>query len=584
MKFFTKLLLPLFIFTLFLSLEAQKPEKTKKEPKGKRVGQGPHAKSKKKASKVKKVKKPVRDQYIVVLGEEDPEEGRSISPEDIIRDYKLRARGKIRHSYNIVLRAFSAKLTEQEAEQISQDPRVDFVEQDSYLEKKTIQDNAPWGLDRMDQASLPLDRKYNYGSNGSGVNVYIVDTGVRSSHSDFSGRVDTGFTAIPDGKGSTDCDGHGTHVSGIVAGTIHGVAKGARIIPVRVIGCDGTGSTSDSIEGIEWITRNHRKPAVVNLSLGIDGISSALDTAVSNSIAAGITYVIAAGNNGTDACSESPGRVPTAITVAATNNSDGRPSYSNYGSCVDVFAPGDDIVSAAHTSDSGTLTLSGTSMAAPHVTGAVALYLQMNTGANATQVTQGIVGKAIQGKVSGPGSGSPNRLLLVQGVAAPAPPPQTNCAQSSQIIASPSFEQTGTGWSGTEGVITTSATYPAKSGNSKAWLNGYGEVSRDFVAQNILIPAEACSASLTFWLWIDTTETENVVYDRLRIQLLDPAGTVVKTLGVLSNVDGTSGYVQKSFDLLPYKGKSLKLRFLGHEDEAYSTSYLIDDVMLTVKK
>lgn len=223
-------------------------------------------------------------------------------------------------------------------------------------------------------------------------------------------------------------------------------------------------------------------------------------------------------------------------------------------------------------------------MAAPHVTGAVALFLQANPSANPDQVTQAIVSCATQGKVTGPGTGSPNRLLLVQAIAAPTPPPSTSCSETLQLIANPSFEQSTTGWTTSEGVITTSATYPAKSGSAKAWLNGYGEVSSDFIYQNVQIPSNACSAQLTFWMWIDTTETENVAYDRLRVQVLDLNGALLKGLGLYSNLNATSSYIQKTFDLVAFKGKTIRIRFLGREDEAFSTSYIIDDVQLTVKR
>ena len=243
--------------------------------------------------------------------------------------------------------------------------------------------------------------------------AYIIDTGIRSTHSDFGGRATSGYDAI-DGGSADDCNGHGTHVAGTVGGTTYGVAKGVSLVAVRVLDCGGSGTTSGVIAGVNWVTSNHGagQPAVANMSLG-GGASSALDTAVSNSIADGVTYALAAGNSNANACNSSPARTPNAITVGATTSSDARASFSNYGTCVDIFAPGSSITSAWYTSNTATNTISGTSMASPHVAGAAAVYLEANPSATPAQVASALIAAATTGKVTSPGTGSPNRLLYI---------------------------------------------------------------------------------------------------------------------------------------------------------------------------
>ncbi|MGW0121385.1 S8 family peptidase [Streptomyces sp. NPDC003327] len=330
---------------------------------------------------------------------------------------------KIKRTYTTAINGYAIELSEAQAKKLAADPAVKSVVQNRVFTIDATQPSPPsWGLDRIDQKALPLNQSYTYPDTaGQGVTAYIIDTGVRISHSDFGGRAFNGFDAVDNDNVAQDGNGHGTHVAGTVAGTAHGVAKKAKIVGVRVLDNNGSGTTAGVVAGIDWVTRNAVKPAVANMSLG-GGVDSTLDAAVRNSIASGVTYAVAAGNSNANASNYSPARVTEAITVGSTTSSDARSSFSNYGTVLDLFAPGSSITSAWNTGDSATNTISGTSMAAPHAAGAAALYLGNNPTATPAQVSTALVNAATPNVVTSPGTGSPNRLLYV-GDGGTTPPP-----------------------------------------------------------------------------------------------------------------------------------------------------------------
>ena len=347
--------------------------------------------------------------YIVVLaGGEDPG--------GVARDHAARFGISVRFVYRHALRGYAAVVPATAVSSLRGDPRVAYVERDGVVRALTTQPNATWGLDRIDQRNLPLSGTFTYFNTGSGVKAYIIDTGMRFGHNEFGGRAVSGYDAV-DGGTADDCNGHGTHVGGTVGGTTYGVAKQVTLVAVRVLNCNGSGTTSGVIAGVDWVTGNHLagQPAVANMSLG-GGANTSLDNAVKNSIADGVSYAIAAGNGNflgfaQNACNYSPARVGEAMTISATDSSDRKASWANYGSCVDWFAPGVSITSAWHSSNTATRTISGTSMAAPHTAGVAALYLQGSPSASPATVRQAVFNLTTKDIVTNEGN-TPNDHLL----------------------------------------------------------------------------------------------------------------------------------------------------------------------------
>ena len=317
-------------------------------------------------------------------------------------------RGQLKHVYQHALNGFAVEMTAEDAERLSQDFRVAYVEEDGVVTADATQSNPPWGLDRIDQRSRPLNAIYTFNWTGANVRAYVIDTGIRTAHTQFGGRASNVFDAF--GGNGQDCNGHGTHVAGTIGGSTFGVAKSVLLRGVRVLNCSGSGSNSGVIAGVDWVRPNHLAPAVANMSLG-GGASSALDTAVNNLHNANVTIAVAAGNSNTNACNSSPARAANAITVGSTTTTDARSSFSNFGTCLDLFAPGSGILSAWSDSNTATATLSGTSMASPHVAGVAALYKQANPSASAATIRNAIVNNATTNVVTNAGTGSPNRLL-----------------------------------------------------------------------------------------------------------------------------------------------------------------------------
>ena len=389
----------------------------------------PHSTSGQKV-KFRRSKNGVPNQYIVVL---NPKYVDSFAPAVESEAAYLGAvyGGKVKKTYASALQGFVSQMSEQAAVALSRDERVAFVEQDGYTFIESTQTGATWGLDRIDQKSLPLGTNYSYNTDASNVHAYIIDSGIRAGHVEFGGRATADFDAVGDGQNGNDCNGHGTHVAGTVGAATWGVAKNVRIHAVRVLPCTNSGMVSDLVEGIDWVRANHIKPAVANISITASGASNSIDTAIQSAINAGVTVVVAAGNNNLDACNYSPARATNAVTVGATYTADQKAGYSNWGSCVDIWAPGSGITSVSHANDIDSRGMSGTSMASPHVAGAAALYLASNPGASPSTVAQNLTTTATSGVVTGLDAASPNRLLYsFFGAAAPAPTPTPTPAPS----------------------------------------------------------------------------------------------------------------------------------------------------------
>jgi subtilisin family serine protease len=513
----------------------------------------------------------VPDSYIVVL--RDAATARSATPRTA-RELTRRYGGQVRRTWSRALHGFSARMSADQASALAADPRVAYVQADSVVHLADVEANPPsYGLDRIDQRDLPLDRSYTTTVAASGVHAYIIDTGIRVTHETFGGRATFGHNSVD--ANDTDCHGHGTHVAGTVGGAEYGVAKDVALVAVKVLDCKGSGTTAQVVDGVDWVTQNAIRPAVANMSLG-GAVNDAIDGAVSEAIASGVTFAIAAGNDNTDACGQSPARVPNAITVNASDRVDLRATFSNFGTCTDIFAPGVKITSAWATSDTATNTISGTSMATPHVTGAAALWLAAHPADMPEQVSAGLTGTATPGRVGDAGDGSPNLLLYTGTGPVPPPPPPPVCTGPGQRLVNPGFESGTRGWLATSGVFGNGEGEVAHSGTRYAWLSGYGRPHTDRMQQVVTVPAGCVKSVLTFWLHVDTDEvTTTIDYDILAVQ----AGT--SRVLRFSNLDESAGYVQHSMAVGQFAGQTITVSFAGTEDEDSQTSFVVDDTALT---
>ncbi|MFP2911115.1 S8 family serine peptidase [Pyxidicoccus sp. 3LFB2] len=617
----------------------------------------------------------VPNEYIVVL-RDSTNEVRQQGAANIAQELVSFNGGRVLRTYEHSIRGFLANMSDAEAQRLLSDPRVAYVQENGILHVSATQTGATWGIDRIDQRDLPRNSSYTYNVDGTGVHAYVIDTGIRPTHTQFTGRMGNGYDFIDNDSDASDCHGHGTHVAGTVGGTTWGVAKNVTLHGVRVLDCTGYGNDAQVIGGIDWVAANHIKPAVANMSLGDVGIQ-AIDDATERLIAAGVTTVVAAGNDSANACNYSPARAPNAITVGSTTSSDSRSSFSNFGTCVDIFAPGSSITSASNSGNTSSTSMSGTSMASPHVAGAAALFLSANPTATPAQVRDALVNNATPNKVTSPGTGSPNRLLytlfITGGGGSDTTPPTTSitspaggstvsgtatlsasasdnvgvarveffagtalvgtataapysvswnttsvangtyalttkaydaannvgtsstvsvtvnngtgsCSISEQLLVNAGFESGSTGWTTSSGVIdgTISGSAP-RTGTYKAWLNGYGATRTEFAYQDITIPSTACSATLSFWALITTSETTTTTaYDKLTIQIRNSAGTVLGTLATYSNLDKGTAYVQRTFDLAAYRGQTIRVYFNGTEDSSLKTSFFLDDTAVNI--
>ena len=513
---------------------------------------------------------PIDGQYIVMF--KPGTRGAANLARQLADDYDVR----LDYVYENAVQGFAGRINAEKLDGLRRNPNIVAIEQDSVVVAEAVQANATWGLDRIDQRARPLDSSYTYNTTAAGVHAYVIDTGIRLTHSQFTGRIGNGYDSVTSGGNASDCNGHGTHVAGTIGGTTYGVAKQVTLHPVRVLNCSGSGSNAGVIAGIDWVARNHVKPAVANISLG-GGASSSLDTALRNMIASGVAAAVAAGNDNANACNYSPARVAEAITVGATTSTDARSSFSNYGTCLDLFAPGSSITSAWYTSDTATNTISGTSMASPHVAGVAALALAAAPQSSAQQVRDTIVNSATTGVVTNPGTGSPNRLLYsLLGAAAPPPPPPP--PPGSNVLLNPGFESGPVSWTqSSSGGYALIGTDRPRTGSYGAWLGGYNYATEQ-ISQKVSVPA---SGRLSYWWRLETAESGSTVYDTLDVRLIDAdTGALLATLRRWSNASGANLWRQDTLDVSAYAGKAVHVVFLVRTDSSLASSFFIDDTSL----